>query len=134
MNQLLGFSRIFTLDDGQHPRAGVQPITLGKMPHCRQFRGDSHSDDARSFLAAEVDAPLDLALIDGDHSYAGVQSDIRLVSRYRNRQTLVVFHDTVACDGVARAWLETIGRGQLIPLAEFVAEERPLGIGVALAA
>jgi hypothetical protein len=44
----------------------------------------------------------------------------------------VIFHDTIACPGVERVWINAIRRHILEPVYEFVAESRPMGIGVAI--
>ena len=44
--------------------------------------------------------------------------------------TLIVVHDTKACAGVEIAWLRATWEGIITPLAEFIGDQKPLGIGV----
>jgi len=50
---------------------------------------------------------IDLVLVDGDHSYEAVRSD---VLRVRDRTNILVLHDIVsdACPGVERCWNELV--------------------------
>jgi hypothetical protein len=43
---------------------------------------------------------------------------------------LLIFHDTVAAKGVEKIWVHCIRRKIIIPLAEFIGNNRPMGIGV----
>jgi hypothetical protein len=126
----VGFERAFCLDDGQHPRAPEQSRNFAHVKNLKRFVGDSHSTDARRFLAENLYEPADVAFIDGDHSYEGVWADIRLAMAFSRPGTLFVFHDTVACDGVERAWLGVLKGGLVKGVAEYVGSERPLGIGI----
>jgi predicted O-methyltransferase YrrM len=126
----LHFRQVVCLDDQKHPRAAEQVENFKAIATFALFAGDSHSDAAESFLAASLDGPLDVAFIDGDHSYDGVRLDLQLILRFARPGTIVIFHDIVACPGVAQMWVESITRRVLAPLAEYVAEDRPLGIGV----
>jgi cephalosporin hydroxylase len=74
---------------------------------------DSHGPEAKAALEGE--APFDLILIDGDHSYEGVIQDVALVLPYAHKNTLICFHD-VNCKhvpGVRQAYDEVIASGKL---------------------
>ncbi len=124
----VGIGQLVTIDDGTHPRANEQTRNLEGIPHDR-FIGDSHSKEARAFLAG-IDTP-DVALIDGDHTYEGVTADIALVMSRKRNGALIVLHDIVACETVGLAWKELLESGKARKVAEFVGKEKPLGIGVA---
>jgi predicted O-methyltransferase YrrM len=130
LNDYLRFNQVFSLDDGKHPRANEQDENFRHVPSIQRFLGDSHSDEARRFLAQRVEGTLDVAFIDGDHSYEGVAADLRLVAAFSRPGTLLIFHDTVACEGVRRVWRGGMKTGLFKGLAEFVGKTRPLGIGV----
>jgi predicted O-methyltransferase YrrM len=131
LSREVGFERAISIDDGQHLRAQEQKVNLAAIPGMRQFVGDSHSPTARTFLQGVLGgAPIDLAFIDGDHSTEGVWQDIKLALPFCRSGTLLVLHDTRACEAVELAWLGLIRKGIVDPLAEFVGEHRPLGIGV----
>ncbi|MDQ3820352.1 MAG: class I SAM-dependent methyltransferase [Acidobacteriota bacterium] len=126
----VGFTNVLSLDDGMHPRAVAQKEHFGQIRNFKQFLGDSHSEEARRFLSENLKGSLDVAFIDGDHSYEGVWQDIELTLPFCRKGTLVILHDTVACEGVESAWLRCTKEKLLRPLAEFIGGEKPLGIAV----
>lgn len=128
--EMVGFQNVFSIDDGKHRDAIHQQTYLSQIPNVCQFVGDSHSKEAREFLRNQLNGRLDIALIDGDHSYKGVWKDVQLVVEFSRRRTLLIFHDTVACRGVEKAWLRCIRKKIIIPLAEYIGDDRPMGIGV----
>jgi hypothetical protein len=124
------FLRIFGMDDRSHARAGEQAANFKAMsikPTC--FFGDSHSLAARNWLRSIV-GRVDFAFIDGDHSYNGCKADFEAVAPLA-RGRYVMFHDTVACEGVKRVWDEAIAAGRLRAVLHVAGKERPLGIGIA---
>ena len=128
LHELVGFDAIVSIDDGKHPRASSQDDLLPR--HTIRFRGDSHSAHAATFFDGLTPKPT-VAFIDGDHSYEGVTADINMVLPRCEPGALVILHDTVACDGVKRAWEELLASGKVRRVAEFIGSDRPLGIGVA---
>jgi cephalosporin hydroxylase len=138
----VGFGYMLSIDDGGHHRA---PEQEGNFEAVRDgdepvdlfiFRGDSHGPLALEFLNKYAHPPeagpngwVDVAFIDGDHSYEGVKADIALVRPFLSTGSVVIFHDTVACDGVRRAWEEACA-DFLWPVANYTGTEKPLGIGV----
>lgn len=122
-----GFSDVLSIDDGAHRRAGLQDVLLPS--HTRRFRGDSHSPEAAMWLAHQP--RVDVAFIDGDHSYEGVTQDVAMVLPRCNPGAVIALHDIVACDGVRRAWEELLASGRVRLVDEFIGTDRPLGIGVA---
>lgn len=132
LSEEVGFEEVLSLDDGRHPRAGEQEANFGRVPNVKWFTGDSHSDEARAFLARNVEQPLDLVFIDGDHSFRGVWQDLCLSLEFCRTGTLVVLHDTVACGGVEKAWLQAVRKELLTPVAEFIGDPKPLGIAIGL--
>jgi predicted O-methyltransferase YrrM len=133
LSREIGFTKLLSLDDGQHPDACYQNEHLGRIQGCIRFIGDSHSRAAHEFISTHVSAALDVALIDGDHSAPGVWQDIQLTLKFSRPGTVIIFHDTLACEGVEHAWFKCIAEEILEPLAEYIGAEIPLGIGVGLA-
>jgi cephalosporin hydroxylase len=132
IHQEVGLGRVLSLDDGQHPRAGEQEENFAAIGGVTRFTGDSHAPEAAAFLAEEVGGPvLDIAFVDGDHSYAGVRQDVDLVLPYCRSGALLILHDTRECAGVERTWLQLARGRRVTPVAELVGAERPMGIGVA---
>jgi predicted O-methyltransferase YrrM len=126
----LGMARVVCLDDGRHPRAKEQDVNLAGIPNLKRHIGDSHAPEAGKFLEQSISGKLDVAFIDGDHTYDGVWQDIKLAMRFSRPGTLFILHDTVACRDVENAWLECVKEKLLAPLAEYIGEERPLGIAI----
>lgn len=130
LHKELGFQRLLSLDNGEHPRAVSQDEHFSQITNLRRFRGDSHSESARHFLEENAEGGIDVAFIDGDHSAEGVWQDLELTLLFSRPGTLVVLHDTVACEGVTSAWLKGAAQKIFRPLAEFAGREKPLGIAV----
>jgi len=142
----LGFGRVIVMDDYGHHRWTEQAEHLGKVKLAlppadySEHIGDSHAPAAKSFLYGELGNPggadsltggyatlLDIAFIDGDHTYGGVTADLSLVREHMQQGGLVILHDIVACEGVKRAWDELHWCDKV---AAFIGPGRPLGIGV----
>lgn len=130
LSREVGFGRVVSVDDGNHPRAPEQPKNFAEVPNFKQFIGDSHSEAAARFLREELDEKLDVAFIDGDHSYEGAWQDVLLTHPHCRPGALMIFHDTVACPEVRTVWMKCIDEKRVQPLAEFVGEDRPLGIAI----
>ena len=128
----LTFEQSLSLDDGCHPDAGLQDVNLREIPRLVRYRGDSHAPGARAFLKRELQHPVAVALVDGDHTYTGVSQDVRLVLEHMKPGALLVLHDTVAVPDVGRCWQETIDANLTEPVAHFVDDHHAAcGIGVA---
>src|SRR6185369_7457348 len=139
LNEHIQFQRSFVIDNHGHWRWPEQQDNFDAIGHSSgtptviKWIGDSHSAEALSWMMETIYARPDVAFIDGDHSFEGCTADLNQVLKLRqqdNAPMLVVFHDTVACDGVKRTWLQGINDGLFAPVAEYVGEERPLGIGI----
>lgn len=128
LSRELGFDVAMSIDDGEHWRVSEQKVNLAGF---KGFVGSSHSPEAAAFLEATLEGlPLDLAFVDGDHTEEGVWKDIEMLLPFCVPGTLIVVHDTKACAGVEIAWLRATWTGIITPLAEFVGDQKPLGIGV----
>lgn len=123
-----GFEYMCSIDDGKHPRYGELAENFSDLP-IKHLRADSHSDEAKTWLG---DLLFDVVFIDGDHTADGVWQDVQLTRPHWEPSTLVVLHDIVACHGVNYAWLRGAEEGLWVPIASYVGQEKPLGIGVGL--
>jgi predicted O-methyltransferase YrrM len=130
LTEAVGFRQVYIVDDGKHPDACYQADNLRHVPNLQRFVGDSHSPAAADFLRQHVIDPLDVIFVDGDHSYGGAWLDAKLALRFSRPGTVLVFHDTAACRGVELAWLRSVRKKLIRPLAEYVGDEVPLGIGL----
>jgi predicted O-methyltransferase YrrM len=130
LSREVGFNSVLSMDNGEHPRAVEQSGHFAQIANFKQFLGDSHSEEARHFLEENFEGKFDVVFIDGDHSYEGLWQDIQLMRPFCRRGTLMILHDTVACEDVRRAWFQSTREKILKPLAEFIGAEKPLGIAV----
>lgn len=125
--QELGFRRALLIDDGAHPRAGELADNV-RFDGVTVHRGDSHDPACWPIVADWAGDRMNIvAMIDGDHSFAGARLDLALIEDTCREGTVVIMHDIVACPGVQAAWEEC---AHLSPTAHLVADDRPLGIGV----
>jgi len=129
-----GLSRVAVVDTLEACRLGL-PLHL--PPGTQLLVDSSTSATARTWMSRLP--PVDLAIVDGDHSYAGVLADVTNVLRLV-RPRFLALHDVtggfVRTQGPARVWREL---PKLNPGGQVVAEfahvvphfGRPvLGIGV----
>lgn len=131
LSEQVGFGDFTSLDDKQHPDASMQLANFAGVPNFQQFVGDSHSAAAQRYLAQHFLArDIDVAFVDGDHSAEGVAQDVELVLPFCRPGAWLIFHDTIACEGVEKAWLGALAAGRLEPVAEFIGREAPLGIAI----
>lgn len=123
-------NEVLSIDDGGHHR---YPELAGNFANLRvyHFKGDSHSAPALAWLTQHASpGDIDVAFIDGDHSAEGVWKDVELVMPFLRHGARIIFHDTVACEGVKQAWQRGAREGLWVMLGEYIGKERPLGIGL----
>jgi predicted O-methyltransferase YrrM len=132
LHQEVGFGRMVAIDDGRHPRADEQEENFAAIGDVTLHVGDSHAPDAAAFLSrAAPGRSVDIAFVDGDHSWTGVRQDVRMVLPHLRPGGLLILHDTRECKGVRAAWRGLAWRPRVSRVAELVGAERPMGIGVA---
>jgi predicted O-methyltransferase YrrM len=132
LHEHLEFSPMVSIDDGGHHRYQELPGNFKDLP-MRHLRADSHSPEAVEWLRSlDGNFRADVVFIDGDHSEVGVWQDVVLCHPYWLEGSLVVLHDIVACEGVRKAWQRGAAERLWTPLAEYVGNERGLGIGVGM--
>ena len=115
LHRLFDFERVAACDNGAVLELGLpQYVPFG----CAFFRGDSQSAECVAWRRSL--GPIDLVLIDGDHSYQGVKRDFEIQRRFPHRW--LAFHDVLGLDvhtvGVRRFWDELEGEGEKIVIAE----------------
>ena len=144
----LPFWRAWVIDNHGHGRwteqqanfdaigSRLSNVEIGRSqrhtPVVQKWVGDSHSKEAKTWLHKNLLTLPALSFIDGDHTYEGCWADFEMVhSLLSGSNRLVMFHDTVACEGVKQAWQRAISNSMLEPLAEYIGPDyRPLGIGI----
>jgi predicted O-methyltransferase YrrM len=93
---------------------------------------DSHRQEARQLVENALGGrPIDFLFIDGDHTYAGVEMDLRMYSPLVRKGGLVAFHDIVPgpaehVGGVPEFWRQVRDADGL----EFVADWSQGGCGI----
>jgi predicted O-methyltransferase YrrM len=60
----------------------------------------------------DLDLPLDLVFIDGDHSYEAVRKDFEIISPWVHEDGIVAFHDSRDFRGVSRVIGEALATGR----------------------
>lgn len=107
LHELFDFDLVASCDLGAARLFGL-PI---RLPFgCRHFEGSSHSPEFEAWRAAL--GPIDLVMIDGDHSLDGVRRDFEMQRRHPHR--FLGFHDIRGDNdpqsaGVAALWRELEG-------------------------
>lgn len=117
-----------TLPDNSPPTGGqgYQLVTHG----AEVLRGDSHDASALNWLMGVLDGrPVDVLVIDGDHSYAGARADWDTYTPLVADGGLVLLHDVLNVwdrrVDLARLW-EEVGGSEVIASRA----RRPVGWGV----
>lgn len=102
------------------------------LPPLQAYWGSSHSSAFQKWR--QQLGHVDLVLIDGDHSYAGVKQDFAIQRWYPHR--FLVFHDIRGTDpmtvGVRQFWEELDGHKLEIvrPHVEIGAQDSGMGLGI----
>lgn len=126
-----------TIDDGKHWNHGHYPRNMSKT-HRRGSHhaliADSHSLKAHQFLVEHTeDKLIDLAIVDGDHTYRGVREDTELVLPFMAVGSYLVLHDIAPgrCDGV-REWHEELKGSEScgVSLEREIVEDGGYGLAV----
>lgn len=118
---------VISIDDGRHSHSPQQETNLSGMPLIK-FRGDSHSPECSKWLE-ELGLKVNVAFIDGDHSYAGVKQDTEMVLPHMAKDGLLIYHDTVCVPDIKNYMSELVSLGYM-PVARYVDESKPVGITV----
>ena len=115
-------------DDARYPQMITsQAKWRGWSDKIHELKGDSHTKEMvgksyRHFPERNVD----LLFIDGDHSYEGVREDYQMYEGLVKKGGLIVLHDSVGYDSVAKLCTEL--RAQ--PLAKYVEINEKNGWGL----
>ena len=119
--------KVAVVDNTGNPFEGKLREYVSNTPQCAFHLGTS-----ASFFTDYRPYPVDMALIDGDHSYSGVAKDWLMCS---GRVRIIAFHDITNTDtpGVGRFWNE-VKSNRFYHSFEFVdkyeSDKSFLGIGL----
>jgi cephalosporin hydroxylase len=126
MHENVGFEEAYIIDNGAHPKhVHFKENTQAFADKVRICHADSRNPKLPEALKGSLGGrEFDVIFIDADHCYDAVKSDVDLVRPHCAAGSLLVFHDTVSCDGVKRLF------DTLEPVANFAGDSKPQGIGV----
>jgi len=117
------------------PRRRIYRAFARRDQQVKLLQADSHERDTRETVRRVLgQRAVDLLLIDGDHTYEGVQLDFRDYAPLVREGGLIVLHDIAPGDekdvgGVPRFWQELKGR---IGVDEIVEDWSQGGFGIGL--
>ena len=120
---------------GHYPRwkDGFYRSFAGPQQTVVTIRGNSHTDETVQHVAVPFRGqPVDVLMIDGDHSYEGVIDDFERYRRLVRPDGLIAFHDIVPgpdemVGGVPRFWNDLKSRYRH---REFVENWQQVGLGI----
>jgi predicted O-methyltransferase YrrM len=99
-NYFLNLHNIVIVDNNKHKKYMKRNEILKDISYI-EVVGDSHSTEVKSKVAS-TGLKFDIIFIDGDHSYSGVKQDFYDYKTLLSKDGLIIFHDTVACEGIKR--------------------------------
>ncbi len=74
MNHFFHLEKIILIDDNKHHKAGLRAEVLKNINY-REIIGRSDAEESVRIIS-DLDILFDIILIDGDHSYEGVNGDV----------------------------------------------------------
>ena len=121
---------IVLIDDNMHPKAPLRAEILRGIEY-KEIIGKSGSDAVKKEIAG-LDMQYDLIVIDGDHSYEGVKSDVENYLHWLDEGGFMLFHDSALPDwGVTAVVAELKGAKNLEFMGEYKSTMRaPLGLAL----
>lgn len=129
-DHVFDLDNIIIIDDNNHSKSKFRPEILKKTKgEVSEFIGDSKHPDAIGFIK-KLKLKFDIILIDGDHTYDGVMSDIKNYSKFLSGNGFLILHDIEICQGVKVAFDELKKTGTWVS-KKFISEKRlPCGLGL----
>ena len=102
------------IDDGKHDRFVHWPRIkqMSNTSVIDEYIGDSHTISCLDHMK-KWQGLFDFIFIDGDHSYEGVKTDIKLAKILAAPNALLAFHDTTQVPGVWQAYKEALDNGTM---------------------
>lgn len=121
---------IYYVDNNRHPRHRDRASLLKDTP-TTSFIGNSHFQECRDALKG-WGIKFDLIMVDGDHSYRGLELDLEVISPHRKPGCYIILHDTVSFPKtVGKMFKELVSNSKEYEyVAEFIGKEKPKGIGL----
>ncbi|MDZ4779442.1 MAG: class I SAM-dependent methyltransferase [Planctomycetia bacterium] len=101
--------RTIVVDDGQHADFAqwrrIKPLVNSEI--VLEIIGDSHAPSTREKLMP-YRGQVDVAFVDGDHSYRGLRKDIFLTKELLKPGGYMILHDTTTVRGLRRVFEELL--------------------------
>ena len=130
LNHFFGFDNIVLIDDNQHWKYELRPDIL-KGINRKEIVGNSRDQT----VIDQVEGQFDILVIDGDHSYQGVNADIENYLPFLREGGFLMLHDTATniwgCD-VPAVVEELKQLPGLNVVGEFISQKHPAPCGLAL--
>jgi cephalosporin hydroxylase len=118
---------VVLIDDNAHPKHILRPNILKNVPR-QEIIGNSRHQS----VIEQAKGPIDLLVIDGDHSYEGVKADVDNYLPLLRKGGFLILHDSVLPDwGVPRMVKELKEGTDVLLIDEYVSQNGPK-CGVAL--
>ena len=124
LREYVRIENTIVMDTGGHPLFPCWEEHKTHVPNTVEFRGDSHSEEARTFLSG-LGRRFSLVGLDADHSETGVLQDWNLIQPFLRGGAIVWFHDIHSFGGVRLLWNQLTTKH--VPLLE---THDNLGLGV----
>lgn len=122
--EILEIKELFIIDDNKHDKHVHRGTNLKNVNH-KEFIGNSQGDEANNWVKS-FNKKFDIIYIDADHSYQGVINDIKNYVEFLSEDGFMIFHDSLACEGVSRAIAEISN----FSLKENFSSKKTLGITI----
>lgn len=130
-NHFFTLNKIVLIDDNRHPKAHVRPYILRDIVR-NEIIGNSHADGTISALK-EITAEFDIVLIDGDHTYAGVNKDVAIYRDFLREGGFLILHDSALPEwGVKQMVIELKEDKGFEFIGEYITQKHSRPCGVAL--
>jgi len=122
INHFLKPTEIVLIDDNKHPKHCLRKKVLSNIVRT-EIIGDSHTQSCLDELK-ETKIMFDAVLIDGDHTYHGVNSDIVMYSDFLNNNGLLILHDSaLSAWGVKQAVADLKAHKNFKYVDEYIGEK-----------
>lgn len=121
--------KMVLVDDNKHCKASLRSTILGGIGSVRGVIGNPQD----AGVIREAAGKYDLIIIDGDHSYEGVNADLKNYLPMLSGGGFLILHDSACPDwGVMQVTRELMESGDMEFVGEYLSKTRSTPLGVAL--
>jgi len=129
-NKFFDIKTTVLIDDNTREESKFRSSNLADIDYV-EFIGNSQSPEAFNFVK-DIGCTFDIVLIDGDHSYDGVSSDVKNYSRFVSPGGYLIMHDVTGNFSVRQVFDGIRASGNFESVVEFAdyTQKFICGIGV----